>query len=287
MLLGQAKPSNMEPERASAQSTFDAALGNTYAINGYNEKHTELLRLEKRDAWDREARPRETSRSWDDQTERRVALIIREIREYERKVTFGNLASEAIPEEHTRDMGGQFLTNKERIDTESKLYVIAKMVPKACLLHLHFNAELHPERLLEQAREMEHMYIRSIRPLLTQEDLDKTETVFTILDQEVVEPGVNIFSSDYPGGPLNWRTDEWKYRVWMPWKAFRDGFEKQFPHQYDQPADNDVPDTPRCCGDQGRVEPGHASLCPAENWLKSKMVLSEKEAYISTQTVNG
>ncbi|KAH9877903.1 hypothetical protein J1614_003120 [Plenodomus biglobosus] len=280
--LGQGKPVDMASKNSNPISTFDATLGDTREINAYTEAHRKLLKLEAQDAWDQEARPRDLSRSPDDQIEKRAATIIRAIREYERRVTFGNLASEAIPGKDTRDMGGQFLTNKERIDTESKLYEIAKMVPKGALLHLHFNAELHPERLLEQARDMKNMYIRSIRPLLTPEDLNETETVFMILDEDLVEPDVNIFSKDYPGGPTNWKTDEWKYRVWMPWAKFQDEFNKRFSKEYQQQEDTIMFETPKSC-----AEPGQVTLHPAENWLKSKMVLSQEEAYGFTQTVNG
>ncbi|KAF2851507.1 Metallo-dependent hydrolase [Plenodomus tracheiphilus IPT5] len=276
--LGQGNAVEMASGDSDPKSSFDAALGNMNAINAYTEEHRELLESEAKDAWDRDVIPRDLSRSQDDQIERRAALIIREIREYERRVTFGNLASEAIPGKHTRDMGGQFLTNKERIDTESELYKIAKLVPKGALLHLHFNAELHPERLLERAREMKNMYIRSICPLLTQQDLDKTETVFMILDEDLVEPDVNLFSEHYPGNATNWKTEEWKYRVWMPWAKFQSEFEQRFGEDYQQPEVK----KPKSC-----AEPVPVKLNPAENWLKSKMVLSQEEAYGFTQTVNG
>lgn len=269
-------------EKAAAEAIFDAALGNVSDVNEYTSIHTEFLRAEEANAWDREARPKPTSRSKDDQIEKRAANIIWAIREYERRVTFGNLPSEAIPGPDTRDMGGQFLTNKDRIDAESKLYEIAKMVPKGGLLHLHFNAELHPERLLEQARDMKNMYIRSIRPLLTQEDLDLTEIVFNVLDPDKVEPNVSIFSPDYPGDATNWKLEDWKWRVWMPWSDFRTEFDKRHSKKYKQQEDTIFVESPTCC-----AEPGQLSLHPAENWLKSKMVLSQEEAYGYTQTVNG
>lgn len=276
------KITDMESEKAAARASFDAALGYANEINAYTQAHAEIVKLEEEDAWDREAKPKPTSRSKDVQTEKRAAAIIWALREYERRVTFGNLASEAIPGPETRDMGGQFLTNKDRIDGESKLYEIAKMVPKGGLLHLHFNAELHPERLLEQARDMPNMYIRSIRPLLHQKDLDLTETVFNVMDPEMVEPGVNIFSENYPGTATNWRQDDWKWRVWMPWSDFRREFDLRFGMKYKQEEDTILYETPKTCS-----EPGTASLLPAENWLKSKMVLSQEEAYGFTQTVNG
>ncbi|KAF1943731.1 Metallo-dependent hydrolase [Clathrospora elynae] len=280
--LGEAETIDENPENMTPSAIFDTALSDTRAIKVYNDAHKQFLLLEEENAWDREARPKANSISEDDKTEKRAASIIRAIREYERNVTFGNQPSESIPGPETRDMGGQFLTNKDRIDMESKLYEIAKMVPKGALLHLHFNAELHPERLLEQARDMENMYIRSIRSLQTPEDLDLTETVFSVLDPDMVEAGVNIFSPTYPGDATNWKLPAWKWRVWMPWSDFRVEFEKKFPKLYQQQEIAIFQEGPTCCS-----EPGQVSLLPAENWLKSKMVLSQEEAYGFTQTVNG
>ncbi|CAO2655326.1 Nn.00g103900.m01.CDS01 [Neocucurbitaria sp. VM-36] len=280
--LGEPRTTDMAPEDLTIRAIFDAALDNTKEVKAYTAAHADILRAEEQDAWDREARSKPTSRSKDDQIEKRAATIILAIREYERKVVFGNLASEAIPGPETRDMGGQFLTNKDRIDGESKLYEIAKLVPKGGLLHLHFNAELHPERLLEQARDMETMYIRAITPILSQEDLDRTEIAFSVLDPDMVVPNVNIFSENYPGDATNWKQAEWKWRVWMPWKLFREEFDKRYSKKYKQQEDTIFQETPKSCS-----EPGQVSLYPAENWLKSKMVLSQEEAYGFTQTVNG
>jgi adenosine deaminase CECR1 len=277
------KSLDMASEPTAVRDLFDAALGDANEIHAYSAEHAKLLELEANDAWDREAKPRATSRSKSDQQEREAAQIIRAIREYERRVVFGNQASEAIPGPETLDMGGQFLTNKDRIDSESILYQIAHKVPKGGLLHLHFNAELHPERLLERARLIENIYIRSIRPLLTQEDLDLTEMVFNVLDRDQVEPDVDVFSPAYPGNATNWKTDEWKWRVWMPWKKFQKDFEKHsFSKKYRQTEDAIMSEVPHCCS-----EPGQVRLEPAENWLKSKMLLSQDEAYGFKQTVNG
>jgi adenosine deaminase CECR1 len=276
------KAVDMAPPKNPAE-LFDQALGNTKLVQEYSASHADLIRLETEDAWDREAKPRATSRNQADQTERRADIIIRAMREYERNYTFGNKASEDIPGPETLDMGGQFLTNKKRIDNQSLLYKIANEVPKGCLLHLHLNSELNPERLLERARGMENMYIRSIRPLLTQEDLDKTETVFNVLDPELVKKDVNIFSSDYKGNATNWRTDEMKYAVWMPWNDFQNAFEKKFGKKWTQKENTILSEVPRSCSEPGLP----VYLHPAENWLKSKMVLSIEEAYGFNQTVNG
>lgn len=275
----ETKVPDMASQTTDPGKLFDAALEDTQAVNAYNARHAALLQREADDAWDRESKP---SKRNPDKVEVEAAKIIRAMREYERRVTFGNLASEDLPGPDTKDMGGQFLTNKERIDEESELHKIAIKVPKGGLLHLHFNSELHPERLLERARLIDNLYIRSIRPLLTEEDLDLTEMVLTVLDPELVNPVQNIFSKDYPGDAKNWRTPEWAMKVWMPWKQFQDDFKVKFPRKYVQEETTIMSEVPRSCS-----EPGQVSLHPAENWLRSKMVLSEDEAYGFSQTVNG
>jgi adenosine deaminase CECR1 len=158
--------------------------------------------------------------------EKKADRIIRAVREYEHRVTFGNQASEAMPGPGTLDMGGQFLTNKDRIDKESILFQIAHKVPKGGLLHLHFNAGIKPDLLLVQARSIDNIYIRSIRPLIIQDDFDLTEVAFSVLDPGQVLVKANIFSSDYKGNATNWKTPEMKWEVWMPWKQFQQDFKK-------------------------------------------------------------
>ena len=51
------------------------------------------------------------------------------------------------------------------------VFQIAKEVPKGALLHLHFNTEVHPERLLKKAESRKDMYVWSKRSLRSEEDL--------------------------------------------------------------------------------------------------------------------
>ncbi|KAF2031189.1 Metallo-dependent hydrolase [Setomelanomma holmii] len=278
---------DMAPEDVNVRDYFAAILKDTAAVNEYTAKHAEWIRKEDEDAWDHEVKSRTKSRLRAEQKreleqEQKAADIIRLIREWERRVIFGNLPSEALPGPHTLDMGGQYLTNKERIDNDSLLYRISMQVPKGALLHLHFNAELNPERLLERAEKIDSLYIRSIRPLLTQEDLHLTETVFSVQDKDKILEEANIFSKGYPGDATNWRQEPMKWKVWMPWKKFQSAFKEQFPKSYIQDEDTIMSEVPRSC-----AEPGQVRLNPAELWLKSKMVLSEDEAYAPAQTVNG
>jgi adenosine deaminase CECR1 len=269
------------------RKSFDAAL-EAEDSSVYNEAHAQLLQQESDTVWDREAKCTENRSSESVRKEKKAAVIIEAIREYERRFAFGNLASEDVPGKETRDMGGQFLTNKDRIDHGSLLFQISRKVPKGGLLHLHFNAELHPERLLVYARSMKDLYIRSIRPLRTQDDLDETEMVFNVLDSDKLEKGVDIFSETYIGNSKNWREGQpGEWSVWMPWGQFQEDFEKHFPGKYLDPRKTSIPEGRACC-EPSSSEPGSDEvLSPAENWLKSKMVLSEDEAYGLTQTVNG
>lgn len=290
-------PVNMEVDGPDIRELFDETLNFPKIADVYDNAHKKLLEKEDEDAWDREVKPKPTSRNPFDAIEKRAKTIIHVMREYERQEPsiFGNLPSEAIPGPETRDMGGQFLTNKDRIEEKSKLYEIAKLVPKGALLHLHFNAELNPEELLAranvQSEENDNMYIRSIMPLHTGEPWDdkdgafaRTEMVLSVLDPDKINPDVDIFSEEYPGTALNWKQPDMQATIWMKWSKFRKQFNAKFPLapvQHKAPLSEKEP--VRGCGE----EPGRPDLDAAEYWLKSKMILSEDEAYGYTQTVNG
>jgi adenosine deaminase CECR1 len=270
-------PNNVHDPRDS-KDIFDDALSIKEDHLAYLKGRLELLQGEDDIAWDRAVKKKSS------QVEKKAGKIVIAIREYERKVTFGNIASEAIPGPETRDMGGQFLTNKSRIETRSLLYKISKLVPKGALLHLHFNAELHPERLLEEARDMKAtMFIRSIRPLRTQEDLDLTEMVFNVMPEDTLS--VDIFSKDYQGTATNFKGANACKEIWMRWQEFRVKFNaSEFAEKVKQPKEDLLNENGR---KPNSSEQGHVKLDPAENWLKQKMVLSEQEAYDPAQTVNG
>ncbi|KAL1606384.1 hypothetical protein SLS60_003787 [Paraconiothyrium brasiliense] len=277
------KRSSLNPTTSPSKKPM--ALPGTDKIepDNYLEKRNALVKKEIKDAWDYPASTLDLApKQW------LVANMIRLIREFERRYVFGNMPSEDIPADWTLDMGGQFLTNKSRIEQQSILFQIAKRVPKGALLHLHFNAELNPERLLEQARTMrENMYVWSIRPLLTEEDLHETEIVFKIVPETTRDS--NIFDSRYEGkgkvkgadGSVkdNWRHPEYSGKVWMRWQTFRDTFKKQpFAMKYKREEKNRADDG---------IGEAKVKLDAAENWILSKMVLSETEAYDPSQTVNG
>jgi hypothetical protein len=183
------------------------------------------------------------------ESEFRASHIIWKIREHERDNLFGNTATEAIPKPETRDMGGQFLTNRERIG-QSMVYKIAIKMPKGAHLHLHFNAELAPDQLIEKAKDRpENMFVRSTQPILVDSDFDKTEVVYSVLPDDTTR--VDIFSQNYnpefrsPGAT-----------PWMRWKDFREVYQQRRGHD-------------------------------ADAWARGKMILSEEEVYGMEQTTNG
>lgn len=212
-----------------------------------------------------------------------AANIVDSIREYERIHLFGSLSSDAVPLPGTLDMGGRFLINKNRIEAESQLYRIAQQVPKGAVLHLHFNTELHPAQLLEQARKMTNMYIRSIRPLETGEDLNKTEVVFSIMDENAVDNDVDIFSPTYIGNADNHKDPKEAPRIWMKWKVFQEKFKEESRFS----TYKSTRKSSRSVVIDYRSQEPPIVLNIAEQWVEEKMVFSADEAYDPKQTLNG
>ncbi|KAF2466065.1 Metallo-dependent hydrolase [Lindgomyces ingoldianus] len=266
----------MKTARKTSVELFQAILKNKEAHARYAENRQQLLQDEEATSWDLPARQSAS------EAEIKAGQIIWKLREFERDVLFGNIPSEAIPGPKTLDMGGQFLTNKSRIEGSSKIFEIAKDVPKGALLHLHFNAELNPGRLLEEARSMPNMFIRSLQSLLTQDDLDKTEMVFKICREDT--PSYNIFSPNYKD-IVEDPVEKKPMLKWMRWSEFREEFVKQeFSNQYRQEQANSLDKNGPL---PNSSEQGEVSLDEAENWIRGKMVISEEEAYGMKQTVNG
>lgn len=257
------------------EAKFARHLSNESETKAYADERQRLVDAETKEAWDT---PKQVS-----EQEIWASKLVTAIREYERNVIFGNKASEDIPGPETLDMGGQFLTNKQRIEQNSLLFGISHHVPKGALLHLHFNAELNPERLLEEARKMSNMYVWSIMPLTSLDALATTELAFRIMPETT--KSCDIFCDDYQGKAKNFNDATLNDVVWMRWAHFRKRFEeiKEFSVRYSQPPMTPgLEPGPRTCSDSVAVK-----LDPAEYWIKQKMVLSEREAYNPAQTVNG
>lgn len=225
----------------------------------YSNQRKDLLARERASTWDAPARNRASN------NELRANQILVKIRENERidPGLFGNLPSEDVPDANTRDMGGRFLVSKDRIE-RSKIFQIACQMPKGAHLHLHFNSEIPPEKLLPYARrsEMERtMCIRSTRPLCTDQDFSLSEIVFDVIPEER-EKG-NVFSPSY-----NANHKDPDALCWMRWVDFRSQF----------------PDNVAIENTYGGSED---LIGLAEYWVREKMIITSNKAYNDRQTTNG
>ncbi|KAF2104409.1 Metallo-dependent hydrolase [Rhizodiscina lignyota] len=211
----------------------------------YDKDRTGLIDREKENCWYREAKDSASD------AEIKANAILLKIREHEREHLFGDKASEAIPGPETRDMGGQFLTNKERIKA-SKVYEMAQLMPKGAHLHIHFNSEFHPAVLLAEAKNKvpDTLFIRSTRPLTSRESLDdlNSEMVFNVLPKDT--PAADIFSDKY-----NPDAKDKTNNPWIKWSAFSEALKTKY----------DV---------------------DADDWIMTKMVLGEEDVYGIRQTTN-
>ncbi|KAL1869702.1 hypothetical protein VTK73DRAFT_3039 [Phialemonium thermophilum] len=158
---------------------------------------------------------------------------------------------------HRRFMGDHFLYNAELIE-RTLLFRIAREMPKGGHLHIHFNANLAPEVLINIAKKMPRMFITSDIPLVgVGEDqnspgyyqmFDRCKIQFSILTPEKEMPG-NLFDPNYPS------------RGTMRFQDFLREFESHFRR-----------------GPEGSR---------ADEWLRSKLVFHEEEAYNWLQTPEG
>ncbi|RYP03600.1 hypothetical protein DL764_005030 [Monosporascus ibericus] len=85
--------------------------------------------------------------------------------------------------EKARNVGNHFLETRDLLG-QSDLLQIMQDVPKGGQLHVHFNACLPPENLLDIAASMKRMFITSDRALLTEDDYNQSEIQFQILSEK-------------------------------------------------------------------------------------------------------
>ncbi|RYP60386.1 hypothetical protein DL771_010529 [Monosporascus sp. 5C6A] len=85
--------------------------------------------------------------------------------------------------EKARNVRNHFLETRDLLG-QSDLLQIMQDMPKGGQLHVHFNACLPPENLLDIAASMKRMFITSDRDLLTEDDYNQSEIQFQILSEE-------------------------------------------------------------------------------------------------------
>jgi adenosine deaminase CECR1 len=150
-------------------------------------------------------------------------------------------------QEHTRFYGDHFLSNLDIIE-RTQLFALCRAMPKGAHLHIHFNANLLPNFLLDIAKDMEHMFIWSNIPLEDVSALNRCRIQFSIMSQDTAKSrgDGNLFEKTYQSQQV------------MRYKDFR----SQFLHHYRDHVDVDT-------------------------WLQTKLVFQEEEAHNMLQTAEG
>jgi adenosine deaminase CECR1 len=165
-----------------------------------------------------------------------------------------------------RTAGEHFLTNVDLIN-QTKLFQVARKMPKGAHLHVHFNSCLSPKFLIQQARNLPTMWINSSHPLPTDaQNYEDCRIQFSVLTDaaavaanesldnkdKIASSESNIFSPNY--SPLRW----------MKYKDFQGKFDwtDVTGHRY--------------CGISG-----------VEAWLAKKMQFDEEEVHGVRQTSRG
>lgn len=186
--------------------------------------------------------------------ERRADIIIQQLRRNDEETVYAQAAPRTGygGQLHPRFPGDHFLSNKDLID-QTSLFKVAQRMPKGSHLHIHFNACLAPQVLLNLAKEMDRMFIMSDVPLVSDNNhinFDRCEIQFSLLSRERAKkspgPG-DLFSRDY------------KPRQTMPFKDFLN----KFPGYYTKDSTS------------------------VDEWLFEKLMFHEEEAHNHLQTASG
>ncbi|KAA8572733.1 hypothetical protein EYC84_003319 [Monilinia fructicola] len=219
----------------------------------YNKALKSLQLAERRTAFDAEAEELAS------EVEKRAAKIVHRIRDYDWDKTYGKPVDSKGLATGKRTQGEHFLGNVDLINS-TKLMEIAKRMPKGAHLHIHFNSCLPARFLIQQARNIDAMYIRSTLPLTKPENYAESRISFMVMtpheathvkgeEKEIYVPLGNVNDENYISNR------------WMSYKKFQREFNFE-----DQ----------KLSGTTG-----------AEIWLERKMQISEDEAHGCNQTGRG
>ncbi|KAK7426610.1 hypothetical protein QQZ08_006940 [Neonectria magnoliae] len=180
--------------------------------------------------------------------ERRAEAIIQRLKREDRAAVY----DPAPPrtgfggQKHCRFAGDHFLSNLPLIN-QTALFDVTRNMPKGAHLHIHFNACLAPNVLLNIAKGMDRMFITSNIPLVPDDgcvSLDQCEIQFSLMSPEKECPG-DLFSPKYES------------RQTMQFRKFL----KRFPQHYPQTT--------------------------ADEWLLNKLMFDEQETHNHLQTSSG
>ncbi|KAF4959976.1 hypothetical protein FGADI_1250 [Fusarium gaditjirri] len=222
----------------------DAVTQEPGVVGEYFKLRQQMVAREKALDFDHGCRMRSTPE------ERQADAIIQRLRSEDEK----NVYAQAAPrtgyggQQHPRFPGDHFLSNKHLID-QTSLFRVAQHMPKGSHLHIHFNACLAPQVLLNLAKEMDRMFITSDIPLVSDNNFinfDRCEIQFSLLRPEKETPG-DLFSQTY------------QPRQTMRFRDFLD----RFPGYYTKDSTN------------------------VDEWLLEKLMFHEEETHNHLQTASG
>lgn len=220
-----------------------------------------------------------------------------------------------LSQTHERHAGDHFLSNIDLIDgtdpnesprivarrggtsasinlAKSYLLQIAEKMPKGAHLHIHFNATLLPQVLLEKAERMPNMYIWTNVPLMTKEDFDLCEVQFSLGERKEPDPSQTLGLDDQQLRDA-WNRLEEKHDLVGP-NIFSETYQKESRMRYTFFRQQWEAHTVQLQEFQraGTLRDGQGGILNileqgCRNWLISKLLFHAEEAHNAQQTQNG
>ncbi|KAK3945520.1 hypothetical protein QBC46DRAFT_403195 [Diplogelasinospora grovesii] len=236
------------------------SFGSVDGVEAYERARADAMRREGALAFDHSCKTRAHSSKEKGANEILANEILQALKQHDNTHVYGRapVRKSESGQEHKRFLGDHFLSNADLIESTA-LFKVARAMPKGAHLHIHFNANLLPNVLLDIAKGQKHMYIWSSTSLMPESDtasnkvtLSRCKLQFNIIGS--AENTQNIFTRNYnpnanlPGTNL---------KMPMPYQAFREEFAKYY---------------------EG---------IDIDRWLQQKLVFSEEEAHDPLQTSDG
>lgn len=198
--------------------------------------------------------------------ERRANLVLQAVIKRDNKIVYETAGARTGygGQQHPRFFGDHYLSNVHLIE-KTWLFEIAHKMPKGAHLHIHFNANLLPNVLVDIAKTMEHMYIMSNVPLMTEKGdasgFNSCKISFSIIspknvaEKRSLKGTQSLFDLDYmPKEP-------------MAFKEFCNKFQRFYNKAHGKDEDDDT--------------------VTVDKWLYNKLVFQEEETYNLLQTAEG
>ncbi|KAK2627305.1 hypothetical protein QTJ16_003271 [Diplocarpon rosae] len=223
------------------------------AMDAYNRKLQHLQLEEKNRAFDAEMVAASSH------IEKTAADIVRKIRAFDWENTYGK----PFNVDGKRTQGEHFLGNVDLIN-KTELIKIAKKMPKGAHLHIHFNSCLPATFLIQQARNIKAMYIRSTLPLTTPQNWAESRISFMVMTPKEANTIRDAKGNQQHVGLGDVFDENYVSNSWMSYKQFQQLFSFQ--------------------DSLGQSFKGTSG---AEAWLEQKMHISEEEAHGCRQTGRG